>query len=354
MAQIFGQVESMKKLEDELIYNDIKRFKSITDIEDFLFNFRDEIDTIIKNHKENLNSQINNLPDSIEEKKRKRESIKRQTIAGIEVQIDTLRIDIDSLKTKTNKSIFNKIAYGLKLRKKEKKLEYYSLNTQEIISCAIKNINDAIINEEKKLENYIKNYENIVRERSQPEIQKLNDLKNTIQGLRPLIAGALGENLVVKEIEKLPENYILINDFNLNFNPPIFNRNTNDRIFSIQVDHLLISRSGIYILETKNWSRKSIESYDLRSPVEQITRTSYALFLLINDANIRLAGHHWGEKQIPVKNIIVMINHKPNQDFKYVKVKLLSELNNYLTYFEPIFTDNEVNRIAKYLLEIRN
>ena len=27
-----------------------------------------------------------------------------------------------------------------------------------------------------------------------------------------------------------------------------------DRIFSIQIDHLLLSNSGIFIIETKNWS----------------------------------------------------------------------------------------------------
>ncbi len=49
-----------------------------------------------------------------------------------------------------------------------------------------------------------------------------------------------------------------------------------------------------------------------------------------------------------------MINEKPNADFKYVKVKSLGELNKYLTYFEPIFTENEVERIAKYLIKIQD
>jgi len=93
---------------------------------------------------------------------------------------------------------------------------------------------------------------------------------------------------------------------------------------------------------------------DLRSPVEQITRTSYALFLIVNDAKIKLTKHHWGDKQIPIKNIIVMINEKPKEDFKYVKVKSLKELNNYLTYFDPIFSEEEVDRIARYLIEIQN
>ncbi len=233
-------------------------------------------------------------------------------------------------------------------------MEYYSSNTPVIISNAIKNIQRIIENDENKLKNFNENNELIINERSFPDIQRLNYVKKTIEDLHPLIAGAIGENMVVKEIEKLPDDYILINDYNLKFNPPIYNRNNNDRIFSIQIDHLLISKSGIYILETKNWSKKSVESLDLRSPVEQITRTSYALFLIVNDAKIRLTEHHWGDKQIPVKNIIVMINEKPKENFKYVKVKSVRELNKYLTYFEPIFTENEVEIIAKYLIKIQN
>ena len=85
-------------------------------------------------------------------------------------------------------------------------------------------------------------------------------------------------------MKKLSDDFILINDFSLKFNPPIFNRRENDRIFSIQIDHLLISKAGIFILETKNWSKKSIESLSLRSPIERIQRTSFALYVIINNA----------------------------------------------------------------------
>jgi hypothetical protein len=49
-----------------------------------------------------------------------------------------------------------------------------------------------------------------------------------------------------------------------------------------------------------------------------------------------------------------MINEKPKEKFKYVHVKTLDELNSYLTYFEPIFDDSEVNSIYKYLRIIKN
>jgi hypothetical protein len=354
MAQIHGQIESLKKLKYELRTCGILRFNSIKEINDFLFNFQDEKEALINTQKEILRNEFKDLNLRIKENQEKCERTKSKTQVEIEVKIDTVRINIDNLTAKINKGFIHKIFYSFKLKKQKELLDYYSLNTPLIIKNATKNIQEKIENDENQIKYINENNELIIKERSLPEIRKLNNVKKTIEDLQPLIAGAVGESLVVKEIEKLPNDYILINDYKLKFNPPIYNRNTNDKIFSIQIDHLLISKSGIYILETKNWSKKSVESLDLRSPVEQITRTSYALFLIVNDAKIKLTEHHWGNKQIPIKNIIVMINEKPKEDFKYVKVKSLKELNNYITYFEPIFTVNEVDRISKYLIRIQD
>ena len=354
MAQIHGQIESLKKLKNELKSNGINRFNSIKEMNDFLYNFQYEKETIINTQREILINEVKDLNLTIKENQDKCEITKSKTLTEIEVRIDTIRINIDNLTARVNKSFIHKILYGYRLKKQKKLLEYYSSNSPLIILNAIKNIQEIIENDENKLKYFNENHELIINERSLPEVRKLNYIKKTIEDLHPLIAGAVGENLVVKEIEKLTDDYILINDYNLKFNPPIYNRNTNDRIFSIQIDHLLISKSGIYILETKNWSKKSVESLDLRSPVEQITRTSYALFLIVNDAKIKLTEHHWGDKQIPIKNIIIMINEKPKEDFKYVKVKSVKELNKYVTYFEPIFSEKEVDRIAKYLIKIQN
>ncbi len=154
-------------------------------------------------------------------------------------------------------------------------------------------------------------------------------------------------------LQQLSDDYYLINDFSLKFDPPIYNRKENDRIFSIQIDHLLVCKSGVFLLETKNWSKTSVESLDLRSPVKQILRTSFALFVLLNSesqfSDIRLGHHHWGAKKIPIRNIIVMINEKPREEFKHVKVLSLNELIGYIQYFDQTFDGEEVRGIFEYL-----
>ncbi|MAU62865.1 MAG: hypothetical protein CMC38_00730, partial [Flavobacteriaceae bacterium] len=168
------------------------------------------------------------------------------------------------------------------------------------------------------------------------------------ENLKNLISGAIGENLVVKEIKKLGDDYALINDFNLNFSDPIYYKKQDDWIYSTQIDHLLISRAGIFIIETKNWSKSSVNTNNLRSPIKQIQRSNFALYIYISE-NISLNEHHWGEQTIPIRNLIVMINNKPTGRFKYVAVKLLKELNDYLKYFEPVLTQSQLEKVIRQL-----
>lgn len=96
----------------------------------------------------------------------------------------------------------------------------------------------------------------------------------------------------------------------------------------------------------------------MRSPIEQVSRTGYALYVLLNSrkgvAGIRLVKHHWGERRIPIRSIVVMINEKPDEDFKYVKVKTLKELNSYIEFFQPILSDDEFDVVSKALIDIHD
>ena len=46
-----------------------------------------------------------------------------------------------------------------------------------------------------------------------------------------------------------------------------------------------------------------------------------------------------------------MTNAKPNIEFKHVKVLLLKELIGYIQFFDPIFSNDEVESIFEYLTE---
>jgi nuclease-like protein len=356
MAEIYGQIESLKRIRNHLRLKGIDRFNSINEINTFLKNYESEKIIIYKYFENELENDIHELKEKIKYNHDASEKIKKESIKKLDTKISLNLNILDKYYKKDKNSFLAKYFTQLIVKLLDARVKYLQNNYENIISKSTNKIKSKINRDIKKLKEFIGNKEDIITERSAKKIRQLAYTKEVILELNPLIAGAVGENLVVNEIKKLSNDYILINDFSLAFDPPIYNKKENDRIYSIQIDHLLISKSGVYILETKNWSKKSIMSFGLRSPIEQINRTSFALFVLLNTKNhhkkIKLKKHHWGEKQIPIRNIIVMINNKPKEKFKFAKIKTLKELNTYIEFFDPIFNDNEYSNIFRNLIDL--
>ena len=352
MAQIYGQIESLKQIRNSLNLNGIDRFNSINEINTFLKNYESEKITVYKYFENELENDINDLKEKIKNNRDDSEKVEKESIKKLNTKIDGDLNRLDKYNKKNQNSFIVKLITLVIAALLEFRVKYLQNNFGNIIGKSTYNINRIISENTKKLNELISNREIIVTERSAKKIKHLVFTKEIILKINPLIAGAIGENLVVKEIDNLSNDYILLNDFSLTFDPPIYNRKEDDRIYSIQIDHLLISKAGIFILETKNWSKKSIMSFNLRSPIEQVKRTSFALFVLLHSNKNKLDKHHWGERQIPIRSIIVMINEKPKEDFKLVKIKTLKELNSYIEFFEPIFNDSEYGKISRDLINL--
>ena len=71
----------------------------------------------------------------------------------------------------------------------------------------------------------------------------------------------------------------------------------------------------------------------------------------LSNNRLRLVTHHWGEKKIPIRNIVVFTNSKPKEEFQYVKVLTIKEVIGYINHFKPIFTSDEVRRILDFILQ---
>lgn len=347
MARIYGTIESLKSLKSELDNNDISRFNSVKEINDFLSNYITEKRSILNDVSKKLDREYFETCTILKKRKQEKAEIINSETEKIDSIISDLHAKIDAIKSKDN-NFLKKVISSIKLYSLKKQSKYYVTNKTKLISSYVNNISRKIENNETFIRIYETGKESLIETRAKPQIDKLEYTRNILESSRNLISGAIGENLVVKEIEKLSDDYVLINDFNLRFSRPIFYKKHNQRIYSIQIDHLLISKAGIFIIETKNWSKSSVNSLSLRSPIEQIERSNFALYVFISE-NIPLYEHHWGEQRVPIRNLIVMINNKPQGQFKYVSVKLVRELNDYIKYFEPVLTDKQFDRIVTEL-----
>nr|WP_321230738.1 NERD domain-containing protein [uncultured Psychroserpens sp.] len=348
MTKVIGTIESLKSLKAELKSREISRFNSVREINDFLSNYDAEKLTILKDTSEKLEKEYSETCINLKQQAyRKTEIISLET-KKIDNQISDLQVKVNLIDNKKGNNFFKNIISSIDLYFTKKRLIYFVNNKTKLINLSVKNISDKIKINEFFIEEYERNKQNLIDKRAKSKIEEIEYTRNVLENSSNLIAGAIGENLVVKEIKKLSDDYVLINDFNISFSPPIFYKKYNERIYSIQIDHLLISRSGIFIIETKNWSKSSVNSISLRSPVKQIERSNFALYVYISE-HIELNEHHWGEQKIPIRNVIVMIKNKPKAKFKYVNVKLLRELNDYIKYFEPVLTEIQLNKIINNL-----
>ena len=352
MAVIEGQIEPLKKLKEALEQNGITRFGSIAEINDFIKNYEAEKNEIPKVIEKEFDAEIEQLRIDLSRCQQDYDALKNDVEKQTDQQINELKEALTLLTDKIRKSLIHKLFCYPKTKFLEQKKASLEKNFENIISKKTNAALKEVFRVKEKLDDYTSNRDAYISERCLRSSEELENIKDVIDSLYNLIAGAIGENSVIKEVQKLPDNFHLFNDFSVEFNPPIYNKKEDDRIYSIQIDHLLVCESGIFILETKNWSQQSVKNIDLRSPVQQIMRSSYALFVLLNSQsrhNIDLESHHWGSKQIPVKNLIVMTNAKPKEEFKHVKVLALQDLNRYVSYFDPIFNSAEIESICDYL-----
>jgi hypothetical protein len=354
MTIVLGEIETLKRLKSELKENGITRFNSVGLINGFLKTYQSERDELILQAQIQLEADINDLLYKTDQLQVELAQSTQQETERIAEKIKSFEEKVVELNSAiATKGFFIQLSSLLHLWIVQLQLPFLRLASKKLVKRKTKATRLELEKTIKVREGYLQNKEEEIRKRSLPQLNELDHTKEVVDGLSNVIAGAIGESKVVNALKKLPNENTLINDYSLTFDPPIFRKTESDRIFSIQIDHLLLTRAGIFIIETKNWSKESVESIDLRSPVEQIRRSSYALFTVMSSTSgknyFRLKRHPWGDKKVPIRSIIAMAGHKPKEQFKYVQIKEVNELNSYISYFEPIFDEKETNEISQHL-----
>jgi hypothetical protein len=352
MAQIIGQIDSLSNLLKKMKGSGIRHFSTLDDIISFLNDFnsminknKEEIEKSILSEIEQLKQDINNLHSEHKSKLliRERELIKEKN------EIDPLINHYSQNPT----NIIERIHYFYK-RYVLKTRKYILFNYFETVKNLPYIFIEKRIASKKNKHQFLKqNFISIAEKRSNKESKKILYIKSILDEYKTLFLGAIGEQKAVDELRNLPDSYFVINDFVKDFDPPKYDKRSGQSIERIQADHIVVGPSGVFLIETKNWSKNSIENRELHSPVEQIERTNYALFSYLNNAvkygNNTSFKHNWGLGKISIRSIILMINSKPNQEFQFVKILSLKEIYSYITFFKSTFSNKQVRELVKFL-----
>jgi hypothetical protein len=356
MCKIYNTIGSLTSLKSNLEDNYISDFKSLKEVINFQNSYELSRQRILSHHEKLIEQEKIELSTDIMHLETSIDFQKQQTEQKLLHEIQRLKEHLSISLSSPDKNFFQKITKTVRHWNVKKKIKYKENNLESEVKKSIRQLihdHEAKINRHQFITS--QSYEAVITS-AESSLSELKRKKEIIDKLNGFIHGALGEQKIVKTLEKLSDDYLLINDFTVTFSPAIYISKDNDYIKSIQIDHILVGPSGVFLIETKNWSEKSLENMNLRSPVEQIKRSSFVLFMLLNsdlsNYHLRLDNHHWGDRKISIRNLIVFTNIKPKEEFQFVKILTLNELIGYLSYFKPIYSSRETQRITDFLLRL--
>ncbi|HZY37099.1 MAG TPA: nuclease-related domain-containing protein [Mucilaginibacter sp.] len=355
MCKVHNPVGSLTVIKTHLQRHKLDEYKSLKDLIAFQQSYQFKRLGIIQSHtllveqeKKSLGEKLAELDDFIKTRKTEAEKQLPAAVAELEARLDSLS------SAESNESCFfvnyvkkNSLKFRIRIKRFIPDLR---------LARSLRPFTIDYNRQNSRYQYILTRFDDAVMQSGRPQLLDLDRRKNLIDQINSSIYGAQGEHKVVKELQKLPDDYILINDFTHNFRRYIYNGKGNDYIGSIQIDHILVAPSGIFIIETKNWSEYSLNDPTLFSPVRQVQRTNFALYRLLNhgfsNLNFLLNKWPWGKSKVPIRNLVVFINHKPARQYEYVKMLTLNELLGYVTYFTPCFSPQETQTIADYLLRL--
>ena len=358
MSKTYNMIGSLSTLKSHLEENNIYDFKSLKEVIDFQSSFTTKRQQLISHHEKLVEQEKNILKAELNQLDAEIKTQKQQSEIDLTDKIEKLKQQLNISTNYSSTNFFKILTKNFRQWNYKRQLRDKERNFDTEVKHSIRKLVDIRKVKTNRYQFITSQFTDAVQQSSQASLLEIERKKTVIDQLSSYIYGALGEQKVVKTLETLSDEYFLINDFTLYFSPALHNKRENEYIKSIQIHHLLVAPSGIFLIETKNWGEKSLENLSLRSPVKQIKRTSFVLFKLLNNEisnfHLHLDKHHWGDKKISIKNLIVLTNKKPIEEFQYVKILTLNELIGYINYFKPIFSSTDTQKISEFLLKIND
>ena len=123
-------------------------------------------------------------------------------------------------------------------------------------------------------------------------IRKLEALMGT-----PEARGAVGELAVAAELQGLSNDFFVFHDVRLHAASEL--RFGGKLVKSAQVDHLVVGPTGVFLIETKSWSRSTASGKQFFDPFEQVGRAGLLCHHLLKDSGLPnrvrqvIASHQW-------------------------------------------------------------
>ncbi len=206
----------------------ITRFNTLGDLNRFLKSYESEKEDLLFRIERDYDIDLEILETKERVLQNEYDEVKKSTKKRLNRRLNTLREKCTLLASKPAKNAVMELAYWYQLQ--------FFLGYKFILEKAIpliirrrtRLIKKQLTSVQTELYEFISKKQKIISKRSASQFEKLSHTKNVVYSLNTLVAGAIGEHLVEKELKKLNGPFVLINDFSLAFKKPIFWRQKND------------------------------------------------------------------------------------------------------------------------------
>jgi len=326
MAKIIGTSGAWKAICLELNRANFKPEKP-SEIHNFLEATQKEYTLAKSSAIQDVQNKIDGRKKEIEQHEKSFESEIQEYRDKISADIELIQIAIQLLQSKV--SLIRKVINYFKIRKHKKKIQ--SLKTDyENYPQLLRQKNDLI---KRDLEKTQKNFDLIVESQCQVISSKVKLLEKALKS--PDLAGGIAELELIDSLKTLPDNFYIINDAKLEVDRAIHFDGAWLR--SAQIDHFVVTPSGIFVIEVKNWSEKFSRGGDYFDPYQQVKRSSYLCYTLIGESyNLKTRSIIAYKGSIP---------KKPSDS--YTKVLPISEVKGYISWFKDSnVSDQIIERVA--------
>jgi hypothetical protein len=126
-------------------------------------------------------------------------------------------------------------------------------------------------------------FEQHVQAAVQQHTQRLVRLQAALRS--PELAGASAELEVAELLANLPDTYMVLHDVHLELDRAV--RFDGNYLQTAQCDHIVVGPTGVFVIETKRWSRDFAGGGTGFSPFDQVARARFACQCILRDN-----GHH--------------------------------------------------------------
>jgi len=350
LARIIGDLGSEKALIRELNSFGIYSLRNLIDVENHIKNSASDLQALKETEREKIHDEIEVF------KSKHRELVLEKSIQQAERtrQLTNERNYLDDrvkMLSVPSSNFFVRIFRMFLCWFANRRLRSIEANFDREVNKPLVSLNTKISDLETQIANAQANFDDELLRRIEPSILKKESIDKALERSGKWLVGARGEREVVQSLANLPDSFVVINDVVLHFKPPL--RTESGLRFQCQADHVVVGPNGVFNIETKYWSERSVQNLDLRSPVEQIKIAGKGLWRELNGAirgrQIKLNKHHWGDTNINVRNLLVMVGAMPDADFQMVKLLPIERLRGYIEYFDPIFEVDEVESIVFWI-----